>query len=75
MLDDYCRALAVKDNFLGELKFGKTMEYIMELSNNIVVQDKSYQKVLKLNGNSQIKNPITEAQLTLSSNMGLQIKS
>lgn len=29
MLYDYRGALAIKDNMLGELKFGKTMEFIM----------------------------------------------
>lgn len=36
---------------LGELKFGKTMEFIMELGNKIISHDKTYQKVLRLNGN------------------------
>ncbi len=42
MLYDYKGALAIKDNFLGELKFGKTMEFIMELGNKIITHDKRF---------------------------------
>jgi hypothetical protein len=42
MLFDHKKALAVKENVLGELKFGKTMEFVTELNNKIVYVDKKY---------------------------------
>jgi hypothetical protein len=54
MLNDFYGALAVKDNFLGELKFGKTMEFVMELANKIISHDKKYEKILKIGHNSFI---------------------
>lgn len=45
------------------------------MGNKIVTHDKSYDKVNRLAGNKQITNRITEVQLTLSSNMGIQIRS
>lgn len=44
---------------LGEIKFGKTMEFIMELNNKIIAHDKNYEQIHKLTNNSQITNKIT----------------
>jgi len=44
---------------LGEIKFGKTMEFIMELGNKIISHDKNFQQILKMTNNSQITNKIT----------------
>lgn len=46
MLFDHKVALAVKENVLGELKFGKTMEFVMELDSKIVMIDKKYEKMV-----------------------------
>lgn len=73
ILYDFQGALGIKDNMLGQIKFGKTMDFIMELNNKIITHHKNYQHIHKMTTNSQIINKITQIQLTLSSNMGLQI--
>ncbi len=56
MLYGHQGALAIKDNMLGELKFGKTMEFIMDLGNMIVTHDKSFQFLPKMHSNKQVRN-------------------
>lgn len=63
-------SLAVKDNELGLLKFGKTLQFITDITSDIIHIDK-FRRQPKLDRNS----PVESFQITLASNLGFQIRS
>lgn len=54
---------------LGKLKFGKTMEFICEITSNIIFSDKYRQ-----NPTLDKKSKVESVQFTLASNLGFQIR-
>ena len=63
-------SLAFKDSSLGQLKFGKTMEFITDIPSEIISIDKSH-------GQPELgsHDPVDSLQLTLASNMGFRIRN
>lgn len=63
-------SLAVRDGELGKLKFGKNLQFITDITSEIIAIDK-YRKQPKLDRNSLVDS----VQITLASNLGFQIRS
>lgn len=60
---DQRKALAIQNNELGEMTFGKTMEFIMEIDSPITYFDKA-----------RDKNNWKSFQMTLEANVGIEIR-
>jgi hypothetical protein len=63
-------SLALKDNELGMLKFGRTLDFITDITSDIIYIDK-YRREPRMDRNS----PIESFQITLASNLGFQIRN
>jgi hypothetical protein len=63
-LVDQKKALAIQNNELGEMTFGKTMEFIMEIDSQITYFNKA-----------KGQNNWKSFQMTLEANVGIEIRS
>ena len=62
-LYDHLQAYAIKDSYLGELKFGEELEFLADLTGPPVFHSHS----------PALKGDPTRVQLTLSSNLGIEV--
>lgn len=62
-LYDHLQAFAIKDSYLGELKFGEELEFLADLTGPPVSHSHS----------PALKGEPLKAQLTLSSNLGIEV--